>query len=130
MPAGGVTSEVIGPWLRRQREASGRTQEELAARSGMSVRALSDLERGRAHRPRPRRLGLALKPLGRPESAAEDLVAAVRSARAPKPGAAVGPPHRPAAPPHFVGRPAELAVLDELLEADDGPTVVISAIEG
>ena len=39
--------------LRRVRSAAGITQEELAARSGVSVRAISNLERGLPHRPRP-----------------------------------------------------------------------------
>jgi transcriptional regulator with XRE-family HTH domain/tetratricopeptide (TPR) repeat protein len=42
----------IGERLRRRRLAAGLTQEELSARSGLSVRSISDLERGRTRRPR------------------------------------------------------------------------------
>ena len=42
----------FGDRLRRDRVAAGLTQEELAERSGLSVRAISDLERGRVRRPR------------------------------------------------------------------------------
>lgn len=38
--------------LLRTRIGTGQSQEELAARSGLSVRAISDLERGRVTRPR------------------------------------------------------------------------------
>jgi transcriptional regulator with XRE-family HTH domain/tetratricopeptide (TPR) repeat protein len=130
MPADDVTSEAIGPWLRRQREASGLTQEELAARSGLSVRALSDLERGRSHRPHPRSIRMVAKALELPESIGDKLVTTLRSGRAPKADAHVVPRQLPAVPAHFVGRAAEIAMLDELLDAKDGRTIVISAIEG
>jgi transcriptional regulator with XRE-family HTH domain len=42
----------LGERLRRQRVAVGLTQEELARKSGLSVRAISDMERGRTRRPR------------------------------------------------------------------------------
>src|SRR5580692_5923953 len=40
--------------LRGLRHEAGLTQEELARKSGLSVRAISDLERGRSTRPYPR----------------------------------------------------------------------------
>jgi transcriptional regulator with XRE-family HTH domain len=42
----------FGDLLRRSRLAAGLTQEELAARAGLSVRGLSDLERGARLAPR------------------------------------------------------------------------------
>ncbi len=42
-----------GEWLRQQRVAAGLTQEDLAERSGVSVRAIADLERGRTRQPVP-----------------------------------------------------------------------------
>jgi transcriptional regulator with XRE-family HTH domain len=39
-------SEGFGPLLRRIRHAAGLIQEDLAAAAGLSVRVLSDLERG------------------------------------------------------------------------------------
>ena len=41
----------FGTLLRRWRKAAGHTQEELAERAGLSVRGISDLERGLKHRP-------------------------------------------------------------------------------
>ncbi len=49
---GGYVSAELGARLRRAREAAGLTQEALAERSGLGVRTISDLERGRT-RPRP-----------------------------------------------------------------------------
>src|SRR4051794_36559042 len=43
----------FGNMLRRRRLDAGLTQEELAERAGLSVRGLSDLERGSRTRPRP-----------------------------------------------------------------------------
>ena len=54
----------FGELLRRYRVAAGLTQEALAEKAGLSVRALSDLERGLRQSPHPdtvRRLGGALK---------------------------------------------------------------------
>jgi transcriptional regulator with XRE-family HTH domain len=43
----------FGTLLRRLREASGLTQEDLAARAGLSAKGISDLERGARRRPHP-----------------------------------------------------------------------------
>jgi tetratricopeptide (TPR) repeat protein/transcriptional regulator with XRE-family HTH domain len=50
------TSSGFGALLLTHRKASGHSQEELAAATGMSVRAISDLERGRTRQPRRRTL--------------------------------------------------------------------------
>jgi transcriptional regulator with XRE-family HTH domain len=54
----------LGPLLRDWRRAAGLTQEELADRSGLSVRAISDLERGRSTRPHRRSVALIADALG------------------------------------------------------------------
>jgi transcriptional regulator with XRE-family HTH domain len=70
----------FGEQLCRDRAAAGLTQEELAERSGLSVRAISDMECGRTSRPRHstlRQITQALKPAA-PEHAvapAHDAVA-------------------------------------------------------
>src|SRR5271155_5546206 len=68
-----------GEWLRQQRVASGLTQEDLAERSGVSVRAIADLERGRTRRPYPSSVRALARALGLPETAGSELVARYRA---------------------------------------------------
>src|SRR5215469_1255178 len=67
-----------GSWLKRQRKAAGLTQEDLAERSGVSVRTIADLERGRTRKPYPSSLRALVRALGLPEAAGTDLVARFR----------------------------------------------------
>jgi transcriptional regulator with XRE-family HTH domain len=60
---------AAGAWVKSQRLAAGMTQEELASKSGLSVRAISNLERGRTTRPHPRSLEVLAVALGLPETA-------------------------------------------------------------
>ena len=68
-----------GEWLRKQRVAAGLTQEDLAERSGVSVRAIADLERGRTRRPYPSSVRALARALGLPEAAGAELVARYRA---------------------------------------------------
>jgi transcriptional regulator with XRE-family HTH domain len=121
---------TFGARLRACRRRAGLSQDELAGRSGLSVRAISDLERGRTRRPYPNtclRLADALE-LG--ETARAEFLAAGRgpgqpeivagvhhpadeAAQARAPGS-VPPRHLPAPVPAFVGRQPELAALLDL----------------
>jgi transcriptional regulator with XRE-family HTH domain len=139
--------ELPGLRLRRLREAAGLTQEELAGRSGVSARAIGNLERGTG-RPYPRSIRLIATALGLSISATDDLIARYRTtgnasqvrpdgtspAAVPIPPSASAPAgavHQlPAAIPHFAGRTAELALLDRWLEHANGATMAISAING
>lgn len=51
MITGGEVRGTFGALLRGHRSASGLTQEDLAERSGVSIRAIADMERGRTARP-------------------------------------------------------------------------------
>ncbi len=68
-----------GEWLRKQRMGAGLTQEDLAERSGVSVRAIADLERGRTRRPYPSSVRALARALGLPETAGAELVARYRA---------------------------------------------------
>src|SRR6202034_4761330 len=68
-----------GEWLRNQRVGAGLTQEDLAERSGVSVRAIADLERGRTRRPYPSSVRALARALGLPETAGAELVAQYRA---------------------------------------------------
>src|SRR6185312_16527374 len=61
------------------RVAAGLTQEDLAERSGVSVRAIADLERGRTKKPYPSSVKALVRALGLPEETGTDLVARYRA---------------------------------------------------
>ena len=74
-------SEPPGLWLRQQRVAAGLTQEDLAERSRVSVRAIADLERGRTRKPYPSSVRALVRALGLPDAAGTELVARYRTER-------------------------------------------------
>jgi tetratricopeptide (TPR) repeat protein/transcriptional regulator with XRE-family HTH domain len=138
----------FGAGLRARRLSAGLSQQELAEAAGMSVRAISDLERGRARRPYPDSLsrladGLRLRDRERAEfiaSAGRRLVSGPAAGITAVPddwlvragGGRVVPRQLPGPVRQFVGRRSELAALASLLEgAGSTPAAaVISAIGG
>ncbi|GHF30802.1 hypothetical protein GCM10010218_10130 [Streptomyces mashuensis] len=71
----------FGLLLRRCRIAAGMTQEELAGASGLSVRAIGDLERGRTRRPQRRSVELLAEALAPGAETARQLAEAAMAAR-------------------------------------------------
>jgi tetratricopeptide (TPR) repeat protein/transcriptional regulator with XRE-family HTH domain len=133
----------FGELLRRYRVRAGLSQAELAERAGLSVRALSDMERGRTTRPFIRSVRLLCDALSVPETGRTKLFGALQ----PSTGSGVGlksaraavthapsavPRQLPAAVAHFTGRAAELELLTGLLAqvSDGARPVVIAAIGG
>jgi tetratricopeptide (TPR) repeat protein/transcriptional regulator with XRE-family HTH domain len=127
-----MSRSAFGLLLRQRRRQAGLTQEELAARSGLSVRAISNLERGssRPYRSTGETLAAALT-LDAP--AAEDFLALARAARMPDAGsddpaaepampsgsrtpASSVPQQLPSGLMHFTGREAELKALTTVLD--------------
>lgn len=147
-----MSEQAFGAWLREQRQAAGLTQEELAAHSGLSLRAISDFERGRTRQPYPRSVKILAVALGFPESVGEQWVTRFRIERtsgvSPTPeqaesetGPETGPQTGPAAMPprqlsaanaHFTGRDEQMKALTELAVRSARSTcgVVISVIGG
>ena len=78
--ASALEKSNFGDLLRRHRQVSGLTQEELAARTGLSVRGLSDLERGVRAIPRRDTLRLLIEALGLADA---DRTAIVTAAKRP-----------------------------------------------
>jgi tetratricopeptide (TPR) repeat protein/transcriptional regulator with XRE-family HTH domain len=127
----------FGALLRRHRLALGLSQEELADRSGLSVRAIANMERGRTTRPHRHSVQSLADALGlpEPERLQFDKVSRLPGTdldaepAQPRPG-----PHQlPAAVAGFIGRAVELEALSRILADtwDGSPgTVVISAIGG
>jgi tetratricopeptide (TPR) repeat protein/transcriptional regulator with XRE-family HTH domain len=131
----------FGAVLRAHRLAVRLTQEELAERAELSVRAIANMESGRTGRPQAdsvHRLAAALDLTGR---TAEEFRRASRGA-APVPVQAGGPRLAPPAgskatawrlPPaigHFAGRAAELTALNDLYRAAGAPGPAPIAITG
>jgi len=114
-----MEAATFGDMLRRFRVAAGLTQEELAERAGLSVRGISDLERGVRARPRKDTIALLAEALGlAPEGRARFDAACKRGAGAgpPRAGSAVGALAAPQAVlPPFVGRTRELTLLERHL---------------
>lgn len=123
-----MTDDVLafGPRLSACRQSAGLSQEELAARSGLSTRALSNLERGRTKWPHPDSVHRLADALGLCGKAREEFAAAAdRRLISHWSGSPAAPDNRPpvadssrAAPRqlpgsvrHFVGRKRELLAL-------------------
>jgi transcriptional regulator with XRE-family HTH domain/tetratricopeptide (TPR) repeat protein len=126
------TPTRFGELLRQWRRAAGLTQEELAARAGMSFRGVSDLERGvnrSARRETVQMLADALQ-LGAHDRTAFQ-VAARASAAAPAPLPARHAAFRAlAAVPRLVGRRQEVARIEgHLAAANDGEGLLLFAGE-
>ena len=111
--------------VRVHRVAKGLTQEQLAEMSGLSVRAISDIERGLTARPRRSTAMLLESVLG--------ITAPARPAAADRDMGPVVPRQLTQAVRAFTGRVRELNMLSEMLDRDgdaDPGAVVISAIGG
>ena len=127
---------MFGDMVRAHRGRLGITQEELADRSGVSVRGLGEIEAGRSSRPRPTTVRLLADAFGL--SGAERDRFCTAAGPEPAPDTIGEPARRPAPaqlPPDvtgFTGRADQLRELDMLLDrGDEQPTaVVITAIAG
>jgi predicted ATPase/transcriptional regulator with XRE-family HTH domain len=117
-----LAEATFGDLLRRRRQAAGLTQEELAARTGLSVRGLSDLERGVRSIPRKDTLRLLIEALG---FAGAERVALLAAAKRPPTPLRLrpAPDHRvrdlPVPLTPLVGRSGEVSSLCTLLGRDD-----------
>ncbi|MFI5916504.1 ATP-binding protein [Dactylosporangium sp. NPDC051541] len=129
----------FGPAVRDRRLSLRMTQEQLAERAGLSVRSVSAIERGRVRYPRPesaRLIGRALELAGDELAAFEALAREEYwDDRGPVPPPAGQVAVRPAQLPpgigELVGREAELAALDGLLEPAGGlPIAAVSGTAG
>src|SRR5215469_17277310 len=103
----------VGRRLRAARQAALLTLEELADGSGVSVRAISDLERGLTRKPRPRTVRLLAAALDLP-----DLAGPVETARGEVAGQSgyPVPAQLPPGPRDLIGRSVELARMSGWLD--------------
>lgn len=135
--------------VRSRRLAARLTQEGLAAKSGLSTRAVGDIERGQVRYPRPDSARLLADALGLAGGERDGFLSLARASYwadrtdgGPVDGQ-LARPEPPAAPPRvvprqlpadvagFVGRRAHLRELDALLDADRRPpALVLPVISG
>ena len=104
----------FGVLLRRHRAAAGLSQAGLAERAGLSVEAVSTLERGLRRAPHPETVRLLAEALGLDGADREAFRGAVHGPAAPPPDAAPGPA-LPVPPTPLLGRAADLGAIGALL---------------
>ncbi|MGW3735442.1 helix-turn-helix domain-containing protein [Streptomyces sp. NPDC005148] len=121
----------FGVVLRGLRQRGRLTIEELAEASGVSVRAIGDMERGRSRVPQRRTVVALAEGLGLADAERETLLATVRAARPIRAVAVAGTVVPPRSVGDFTGRGLELARLREAAErAGTGVGVSVSVVSG
>src|SRR5918999_5140329 len=125
------SSRGFGELLKRYRLNAGLTQEELAERADLSVRGVSDLERGVRTRPYKRTLRQIVAALALTGTQAEQLgrVARGRPSEA-RAGALSAPPSLPVALTPLVGRDEAVAQACALLRREDVRLVTVTGPPG
>ena len=123
----------FGELLRKLRIASSCSQSELAERSGLSVRGISDLERGARHVPRLETVRMLAEALVLGEDDRAALLAAARPGLA-RPSHAGQPPTASTSLPvpltRLIGREAELTALRARLTSDAERLVTLTGPGG
>jgi transcriptional regulator with XRE-family HTH domain len=123
----------FGDLLRRYRTAAALSQEELAERAGVSVRALSDLERSVHRALRLETVRMLADALGLGENERAGLLTAARPAVPPVTTMPTRPTVSatlPLPPTRLIGREAEMAALSNLLAQDDIRLVTLTGPGG
>ncbi len=131
---------TFGPLLKRYRVRAGLSQEELAEAAGLSVRGISDLERGFRRSPQRETLRLLVEALGLTDREREELEAAVERRRGPSADFRVSPNTRGTAaaarhnvPPQstsFIGREEEIEVVRGILLRPEVRLVTLTGMGG
>jgi transcriptional regulator with XRE-family HTH domain len=121
----------FGNRLRARRRSSALSQQELAERSGLSIRAISNLESGRTRWPYPNSVGRLADALALRDDERAEFTAAAQRRLAHEPdsnrlggGHGYIPRLLPAPVPAFIGRASELKTLSNILSDPDGTTLV------
>lgn len=123
---------ALGPLPRAHRHDAGLTLEEPAEESGVSARAIGDMERGHSRGPQARTVQPLAVALALTRAATEELVGAARAGRRRQQAAAApGPCELPPAVPDFTGRETETAWLGRSITAPAGrPVSIVSGAPG
>ena len=123
---------MFGDIVREHRQRLGLTQEDLADRSGVTVRTIGKIESGRIAAPRLTTARLLAEALGLDGANRDRFYAAAREPVAVPAERALAPAQLPPDVVAFTGRGAELEELDRLLATvgEGWTAVVISAVSG
>ncbi|HUG13861.1 MAG TPA: tetratricopeptide repeat protein [Thermomicrobiales bacterium] len=116
--------------LRRLREAAGLTQEDLAERAGLSVKAIGALETGRRQRPYPHTVRALADALGLSEDARAELAGSAPKRERTPAVAAPARPLLPSAPTSLIGRERELVEVSGLLRGGTARMVTLTGPGG
>ncbi|WP_433263166.1 ATP-binding protein [Actinosynnema sp. CS-041913] len=116
---------TFGDLLRAYRQRARLTQEELANGSGVSVRAISDMERGRARGPQRRTVEALAGVLAVSPDELRALAAAAKEGRARRQPIAVAPCALPPDVVDLTGREPALRALAEAASVAAGTSVVV-----
>lgn len=118
---------AFGTVLRRYRLAAGLSQEALAERSGLSLRGVSDLERGERTSPRFETVRMLAEGLALGPGQREQLVAAARSSGSARVSSVsgAGPAPLPRLPSPLIGRAHDMRSMRELLRRGDTSVVTM-----
>lgn len=125
--------EAIGDLLLRYRVAAGLTQEELAERATISVRAIGDLERGVKQYPHRETLRLLADALDLSGEERDCFLAAVRQRRTPAPAlapVAAAPSNLPAQVTPLIGRADAVRAASALLRGGQARLLTITGTGG
>ena len=125
----------FGDWLRQLRSAASLSQEELAERAGLSVRGISDLERGLRHAPRPETVRMLADALALTEDDRASLRAAARPTLLGENPTKLAPTSLvslslPLPLTRLIGRETEITALLARLGGDDARLVTITGAGG
>ena len=122
---------AFGIALRQFREASGLSQEQLAERAGLSLRGISDLERGLRMTPRLETVRMIADGLGLTPAQRAELVAA-RGSNQHQPATSLSSlqARLPVPLTSFVGREPAIREIVELIEADDVRLITLTGPGG
>ncbi len=131
---------TLASFLKRFRIAAGLTQDELAQRARLSIRAISDLERGVRLAPHKDTLALLIEAMALGEEDARLLRQAARRTHPPRSATpTASPANDPASPPlsgipvsltSLIGREREEAAIAHLLSSNDTRLLTLTGTAG
>jgi predicted ATPase/transcriptional regulator with XRE-family HTH domain/Tfp pilus assembly protein PilF len=125
--------ETVGDLLRRYRITVGLTQEKLAERATLSVRAIGDIERGVKRRPHRETIRLLADALALSDTERDDFLAASRQCPPPAPALAAMfavPSNLPAQVTPLIGRAEAMRAACALLRREDVRLLTVTGTGG